>query len=832
MVACGISAIVTFAQTTNVRNLEQTTTGPIEIGSTLQLFVDDAVIDALHGLQLRLQTPQKQPLAASPVTGSYLTIIKDGDLYRAYYRDYDPSYTYTRPRPSGHPGEITCYAESRDGHEWTFPHLGLYEIDGTRDNNVILAGQSPFSHNFSPFLDTRPDVNPDERFKAVAGHPGFQRKVKADGLHTFASPDGIRWKKISQEPVIPFDMSWSHAFDSQNVAFWSEAEKLYVCYFRSWTAHGGTQEVGEAGGGLRSISRTTSPDFKNWSTPVTMNPNLPGEHLYTSQTHPYFRAPHIYIALPSRFVAGRVGTEKTHAMLGSTDILLMSSRAGSITFDRLFTEAFIRPGLDPERWESRANYVALNVVPTGPAEMSIYNSRSGHRYTLRTDGFVSVHAGAEEGELLTKPLIFSGGELVLNYSTAAAGGMRVAIQTPEGAPVNGFGLADCSLIVGDEIEHVVCWSGNPDLSALAGKAVCLRFVMQEADLFSFRFRETGVTPDGAKKSAKQADAIVFPGKEWLKGDPEDFGISLKAMEDIDELMKKSQANGVLIRNGYLIGQWNYAGPSDMVIMAQSISKSITSMMLGLALRDGLISSLDDKVKDYWPDFETGPYTDEISFRHLASMTSGMAATRWYGMEYFDPGNIKPGTQHHYHNDQSQALARALTYIFGKPLQEVLREKALNDMQGKMEWEVDKVGTMIKAANGKMAAVHFGHSFTHWTAQDLARIGHLYLTEGKWRDKQILPREFVRESLADIPYKINPWFGQSEERLKVTGYGLSWWTTRGSDSNVWWMGGRGRQFCMVLPDYGIVMTKLNDWKPRPDNYDRAYFERIIMDCLKE
>jgi hypothetical protein len=240
---------------------------------------------------------------------------------------------------------------------------------------------------------------------------------------------------------------------------------------------------------LRTISRTTSPDFKHWSAPLAMDPNLPGEHLYTSQTHPYFRAPHIYIALPSRYTAGKVGSGKTHAMLGSTDILLMTAHAGATTFDRLFVEAFMRPGLDPRRWESRANYVALNVVPTGPAEMSIYHSGSGHRYTLRTDGFVSVRAGATEGELLTKPVRFAGRELLLNLSTSAAGSVRVEVQHADGTPVAGFALADCPPIVGDAVEQAVHWSGNADLNSLAGKPVRLRFVMREADLYSLRFRE-------------------------------------------------------------------------------------------------------------------------------------------------------------------------------------------------------------------------------------------------------------------------------------------------------------------------------------------------------
>ena len=172
---------------------------------------------------------------------------------------------------------------------------------------------------------------------------------------------------------------------------------------------------------------------------------------------------------------------------GSPDIMLMSSRAGENFYRRPFKEAFIRPGPDPRRWENRANYVALNVVPTGPSEMSIYN-RSGHRYVLRTDGFASINAPFDGGEMVTKPLTFEGAELVLNLSTAIRGGLRAELQDINGMPLPGFALDDCEPIIGDSIEHVVSWKKGSDLSEHAGRPVRIRFEMQDSDLFSLRFR--------------------------------------------------------------------------------------------------------------------------------------------------------------------------------------------------------------------------------------------------------------------------------------------------------------------------------------------------------
>ena len=215
-----------------------------------------------------------------------------------------------------------------------------------------------------------------------------------------------------------------------------------------------------------------------WSEPVPLKPNFPGEHIYTTLTHPYFRAPHIYIATPTRF----------HPERGeSTDILFMSTR-GDNPFDRTFREAFIRPGLDPDRWGNRSNYAALNIVPTSPTEMSIYTTPF-RRFTLRTDGFASVHVGADVGELVTQPLRFKGKQLVINYSTSAGGSLRVEILDGSGQPIPDFTLTDSRNLVGDTIEQLVQWKKGSDVSSLAGQPVRLRFAMQEADLFAIQFRE-------------------------------------------------------------------------------------------------------------------------------------------------------------------------------------------------------------------------------------------------------------------------------------------------------------------------------------------------------
>jgi len=448
-----------------------------DIGSRRELFVDHWLIDRLKSTTLALHQPTPREIVIRFNKSwerhfvGYCTMLLDDDTYRLYYRG----------SPAAEQGrQVTCYAESRNGTRFSRPDLGIHEIDGTTDNNVILHNAGDMTHNFSPFIDTRPGVPASKRFKAVGGSG-------RSGLLAYVSTDGIQWKSLRKKPIIT-----KGAFDSQNLVFWSEAEERYLCYFRIFA------------NGVRTVSRTTSPDFIHWDEPQQMSyGDTPPEQLYTSQTGPYFRAPHIYVATPARFMPDRkvITPEQAKAIKvhpnydhDCSDAMLMTSRGGTV-YDRTFMEAFVRPGIGPQHWVSRTNYPALGIVPTGPAEMSLYVQRRYaqptaclQRLTLRTDGFASVHAPYRGGEMLTQPLTFAGSQLEINYSTSAAGSLRVEVQDAKGKPIPGYTLRDAPKIVGDEIQRIVAWKKTgTDVAPLAGQPVRLRFVMRDADLYSLRF---------------------------------------------------------------------------------------------------------------------------------------------------------------------------------------------------------------------------------------------------------------------------------------------------------------------------------------------------------
>ncbi|MFC1545014.1 serine hydrolase domain-containing protein [Gemmatimonadota bacterium] len=326
--------------------------------------------------------------------------------------------------------------------------------------------------------------------------------------------------------------------------------------------------------------------------------------------------------------------------------------------------------------------------------------------------------------------------------------------------------------------------------------------------------------------------VIYPEDDWLRATPEKQGFTQALIDSLGEIMKKNNANGVLIRNGYILGEWLFGGEAEKKYDTQSVSKSITSLTLGLAVRDGLIESIDDYVVDYYPDFDCGEYSDSITFRQLATNTSGIALTRWNHQR--NPGWMKPGLENHYHNDHWTELARALTYVFGKPLKQVMEQSVLPVINAEMDWWKDgTIGGYVKSAGGDSIEVNAGYAFACWSARDLARVGYLYLNNGDWKGKQVLHEEYVRESWTEISQPIG---GRRPDTTRVgrtfsAGYGLGWWTTR--DSGIWSMLGNGGQFCTVIPKYNIVMTKVNDYQiERPQQLSSVAFLPLILEAMGE
>jgi len=496
---------------------------PIAIGSRLEPMVDEHLIDRMTGdVRLQLHRPVRREVVLrtdAPWEGNasaFQSVFKDGDLYRMYYRGLH----YRNGKPSealANGPRVLCYAESDDGVNWRRPDLGLFAFNGSKDNNIILTPECLIAIGGDPahtsvFRDANPDCPPDARYKiTVVGK-------KPKGMYALKSADGIRFSVMSDRPSVT-----EGAFDSQNLMFWDPVRGEYREYHRGFRD------------GVRDILTAVSGDILDFPKPQWVEyPGAPTEHLYTNAIQPYFRAPHIFVGFPMRYVdrgwsdpmidlpgfderQRRAGYSRRYGT-AVTDGLFMSSRDG-VRFKR-WGEAFIRPG--PRRrqtWVYGDNFTFWGMVETpsgledAPDEISLYamdgywegRAAEVRRYTLRMDGFVSASAPLCGGEFVTRPLTFDGGRLALNMETSAAGGIQVEIQDAGGAPMPGYALDDCPPIFCDALDHGVYWKQGSDVRALSGKPVRLRFVLKDADLYAFQF-----VPYAA--DASRPDLASLPGQ--------------------------------------------------------------------------------------------------------------------------------------------------------------------------------------------------------------------------------------------------------------------------------------------------------------------------------
>ena len=221
------------------------------------------------------------------------------------------------------------------------------------------------------FKDPNPACSPEAKYKAVI------RSFKVNGVYALKSSDGFRFSPMRDELILA-----DGAFDSLNLAFWDTQRGEYRAYFRGWKDN------------IRGIMTATSPDFLAWTKAEWVEfPGAPVEHIYTNQVEPYFRAPHIFVGFPLRYI-DRGWIDSTDRLphpekrqlratarqrFGSavTDAVFMSSRDGVVF--KCWGEAFIRPGPSrPNSWAYGDNSPAWGIVttksplPVAPDELSIY----------------------------------------------------------------------------------------------------------------------------------------------------------------------------------------------------------------------------------------------------------------------------------------------------------------------------------------------------------------------------------------------------------------------------------------------------------------------------
>lgn len=292
-----------------------------------------------------------------------------------------------------------------------------------------------------------------------------------------------------------------------------------------------------------------------------------------------------------------------------------------------------------------------------------------------------------------------------------------------------------------------------------------------------------------------------PKEHWSESKPEEQGMDSTILGQINDHVKEdlSGTTSVLvIRNGYIVFEEYYKGDSNSQRHIFSATQSFTSSLIGIAINEGYIENVDQKMIGFFPEFVSenlNPYIEEITIRHLLTMTSGLNTSKSVKL---NPREIKkmlessdhllPGDAFFHDGNNSQLLSMIITKATGETLEEY-GKKHIFDPLGITQYSWDNV-----------YGYTYGSNAMYLSIRDLAKFGFLYLKEGIWRNKQIVPPEWIEESTQsklELPQEI-----QSDS---VKDYGYNWWIISTHNYYGYLAAGRSGQYLCVVPDLDLVIV---------------------------
>lgn len=485
-----------------------------KIGTRREVCWDEFLFDQAVGIRVQMHKPEFRGVAFTcdapweGNTSGYFTIIPDEGHYRLYYRGSNLTLDSGGKQEQNHE-TVFCYAESRDGLQFKRIPVGDVPFWGSKDNNIIM---DMIRDNIYFFKDTNPACPPEERYKGLAEYQG-------QALHLFTSADGMHFK---YNRLVADD----GAYDSLNVAFWDPTTEQYFLFYRGM--HGAYSKNGKWSDEIkdeahdmhnknvvRDVRVKTSKDFVNWSEGKMLDfgPDADDYELYTNTVQKYYRAKHMFVGFPARYIdrytdaqnypylpdwKNRQGMIRLWGRSGTamTDGIIMTSRDGY--HFRRTDEVFLGQGIENGRnWyygERDYCYGLIETpsqIPGAPNELSLYVGEDYRnapiklsRFAVRLDGFFSWRCDYKPGRVVTKPIVFNGNNLTINFATSAIGYVQIRILDAEGIPIEGY---DSARLFGDSVDRTVDFEKK--LADLAGKAVRLEISMSDADLYSFKFEE-------------------------------------------------------------------------------------------------------------------------------------------------------------------------------------------------------------------------------------------------------------------------------------------------------------------------------------------------------
>jgi len=319
------------------------------------------------------------------------------------------------------------------------------------------------------------------------------------------------------------------------------------------------------------------------------------------------------------------------------------------------------------------------------------------------------------------------------------------------------------------------------------------------------------------------DYTPLPVDDWEVSTPAEQGLDPMLVAELyyNAAELETLYSLLVIKNGYLIAEDYFnEGSVDQKDRLQSVTKSYTSALVGIALDQGYLSSVDQKMLDFFPEVAdqiTDPRKEQITIRDLLQMRAGYPweetdPALWDGLlsghylpliEEF-PLIADPGTEFHYSNLSSNWLGIIVDRATGMNLKAYAEENLFLPLGVEAgEWGTDAEGH------------NNGCGDLHLTARDAARFGLLYLNDGEYEGNQVVAVDWVHDSLQRYSEDINVTGGFPANwglSFRDVGYGYQWWSARVGEHHFDIAWGHGGQLIVLLDelDMVIVITSYPFW----------------------
>lgn len=300
-----------------------------------------------------------------------------------------------------------------------------------------------------------------------------------------------------------------------------------------------------------------------------------------------------------------------------------------------------------------------------------------------------------------------------------------------------------------------------------------------------------------KETSFSSNNIDF---SWIEKSPESIGLDTIEVNQLMDFVKIPEFNtqaAILIQGNYIIAEYYSEGyDKSSLVTSWSVAKSFTSTLIGIAIDEGYISSINDPITDYLPEWK-GKDQDNILLKHLLAMQSGMDDHPLAGV-VFSTNMVKysldrdvlrpPETAFSYSNEDSMLLGEILENATGFSVQDYADKKLFNILEIEDKWWTDQAGNTVTYAGLDM------------NPRDFAKFGLMVAQDGKWENKEVVSSEWLETA--------------TNNYNDLAPYGFQWWTSNSPDEkdyNFFSAKGLDGQLIYVWPEIDLVFVRFTKYQ---------------------